>query len=286
MISATANVFSFGIRTKLILTFATAISAAGFLWPFFISAHIDQRGLINQIFLYMALPIAMTILIFELSNKNLDAKSVALLGVLAALTAALRPFGAGAIGLEPMWFILILSARVFGPAFGFVLGIVALFVSAIFTGGFGPWLAYQMFAAGWIGLGAGLLPRYIGRKELRGRFEMVMLIFYGILASLLFGLLMDLQFWPWAIGADTQLSYLAGASIQSNIGKFLVFHFATAMAWDIPRAIFTALLLGLTAHPALSALRRAHRKAAFLTPIEFRENLMSPTSHAKERTEL
>jgi energy-coupling factor transport system substrate-specific component len=286
MILTTTNVFTFGLRTKLILLSATLASSFGFLWPFFIDAQTNQRGQIEQIFLYMALPVAVAILIMEISNKNLDAKSVALLGVLAALTAALRPFGAGAIGLEPMWFILILSARVFGPAFGFVLGIVALFVSAIFTGGFGPWLAYQMFAAGWIGLGAGLLPRTFFGTSIKGRIEIFMLILYGVCASLIFGLLMDLQFWPWAVGSNTQLSYVAGASVSSNMSRFFFFHFATSMAWDIPRAIFTSLLLACTAPAALTALRRAHRKAAFLTPIEFREKLMSTTSHEKEQTEL
>ena len=131
--SATPNIFSFNRRTKVALVIATCVSAVGFLWPFFIESQTNQRGTFNHIFFYAALPFALTLLIMELSNKNLDAKSVALLGVLAAITAALRPFGAGAIGLEPMWFILILSARVFGPAFGFILGIVSLFVSAIFT---------------------------------------------------------------------------------------------------------------------------------------------------------
>jgi len=50
-----------------------------------------------------------------------------------------------------MWFVLILSARVFGPSFGFLLGALSMFLSALITGGFGPWLAYQSFAAGWIG---------------------------------------------------------------------------------------------------------------------------------------
>ncbi|MBC7463951.1 MAG: ECF transporter S component [Actinobacteria bacterium] len=284
--STTLDIYTFRTRSVIALVASTLVSAVGFLWPFFIDAGTTHRGAFNEMFFYLALPVALTVLILELSNKGLDVKSVALLGVLAAVTAALRPLGAGAIGLEPMWFILILSARVFGPAFGFVLGIVSLFVSAIFTGGFGPWLAYQMFAAGWIGLGAGLLPKKILGRTIRGWSEIILLMVYGIFAALLFGLLMDLQFWPWAIGTQTQLSYIAGANISENAHRFIIFHFATAMAWDIPRAIFTSLLILLAAPSVLSALRRTHRKAAFLSPIEFREIRATTTSREIRQTEL
>ena len=225
--TTTSNIYTFRVRSVIALSIASLISAAGFLWPFFVtggSAHLH-----NQWFFWVAVPIALTVLIVEISNERLDAKSVALLGVLAALTAALRPVGAGVAGIEPMWFILILSARVFGAAFGFILGILALFVSAFLTGGFGPWLAYQMFAAGWIGLGAGALPQRLGKRFIRGRSEVLLLVLYSIFAALLFGILMDLQFWPWALGAHTQLSYLPGEGFSKNFHRFIIFHFASAI---------------------------------------------------------
>ena len=168
-----------------------------------------------------------------------------------------------------MWFILILSARVFGPSFGFVLGLTSMFVSALLTGGVGPWLGYQVFAAAWIGMAAGMLPG----KKVRGWKEIGILIFFGIIAAELFGILMDLQFWPWALGADTQLSYIANGAISENLSRFIVFHFATAMAWDIPRAVFTTILLALSGRAVLSALRRTKTRAAFLQPIEFIERV-------------
>jgi energy-coupling factor transport system substrate-specific component len=168
-----------------------------------------------------------------------------------------------------MWFILILSARVFGPSFGFILGLTSMFVSALLTGGVGPWLGYQVFAAAWIGMAAGML----GGKKLRDWKEISLLIFFGIIAAQVFGILMDLQFWPWALGADTQLSYIANGAISENLSRFIIFHFATAMAWDIPRAIFTALLLALSGRAVLSALRRTKIRAAFLQPIEFNERV-------------
>lgn len=284
--TTTQNIFTFRGRSIVALILATSISAYGFLWPFFLNAHSPIHHLNNQIFSLAAVPIALIVLIAEISNQRLDAKSVALLGVLAALTAALRPMGAGAVGIEPMWFILILSARVFGPAFGFVLGILAMFVSAFITGGFGPWLAYQMFAAGWIGLGAGLLPQRLGKRVIRGKTEIAVLAFYGIFSSLLFGLLMDLQFWPWALGSHTQLSYVAGASIAKNAHRFIIYHFASSMAWDIPRAFITSVLTIITAPAILFAMRRTKRRASFQTPIEFRASRSALIERAREQTEV
>ena len=163
---------------------------------------------------------------------------------------------------------------------------MALFVSAFLTGGFGPWLAYQMFAAGWIGLGAGALPQRIGRWAIRGRSEILLLIFYCIFAALLFGTLMDLQFWPWALGTQTQLSYLPGGGILQNLHRFYIFHLATSMAWDLPRAIFTAGLTILTGPLVLHALRRSKRKASFLAPIEFYATKQMLIERVKEGKEV
>lgn len=282
--TTTANIYTFRTRSVVALSAASLISAAGFLWPFFIGTKSSNPHQYNQWFFWIAVPLALTVLIVEISNERLDAKSVALLGVLAALTAALRPVGAGVAGIEPMWFILILSARVFGAAFGFILGILALFVSAFITGGFGPWLAYQMFAAGWIGLIAGALPQRIGKHFIRGRSEVLLLVFYSIFAGLLFGTLMDLQFWPWALGAHTQLSYLPGGGLGKNVHRFIVFHLASSMAWDVPRAIFTSALTIITAPTVLAALRRTKRRASFLAPIEFVAEKEKLIERAKEQT--
>ncbi len=282
--STTANIYTFRWRSIIALVLASLVSLYGFLWPFLIDARSNVHHLNNQIFFFLAVPLALALLITEISNKRLDAKSVALLGVLAALTAAMRPMGAGAAGIEPMWFILILSARVFGPSFGFVLGILSMFVSAFLTGGFGPWLAYQMFAAGWIGLAAGALPQRLGKNLIRGKRELFLLVLFGIFAAFAFGLLMDLQFWPWVLGSQTQISYSPTASMGTNFHHFIIYHFASSMAWDVPRAILTATLTILTAPAILFALRRTQRKASFVTPIEFKTAKEFATERARAQT--
>lgn len=261
----TADVISFSRKTAFVLSVASLLSAAGFLWPFFfVGKNLPQ----TQLFFWGAVASSLVVVVLQISSQQLDAKSVALLGVLSALIAALRPLGAGAVGIEPMWFVLILSARVFGASFGFLLGMISMFVSALMTGGVGPWLGYQVFAAAWIGLLAGSLP-----KKTRGGYEILMLICYSIFAAGLFGILMDLQFWPWALGSNTQLSYLPNGDLSENVARFITFHFATAMAWDVPRAIFTSTLIAFTGGAVLSALRRTHTRAAFMAPIIFSERV-------------
>jgi energy-coupling factor transport system substrate-specific component len=236
----------------------------GFLWPFFVSSQAAANK--AEWFFLISTSISIALIISLVATDDLGSKNVAFLGILSALVAALRPLGIGAIGIEPMWFALILAARVMGPTFGFLLGALSMSLSALLTGGIGPWLGYQVFAAAIIGCGVGVIPRNV-----RGKLELALLALYGAVAAELFGILMDLQFWPWALGSGTELSYLAGAPIAENVSRFFSYHFVSALAWDIPRAIITVTLILLAGRPALNALRRARHKAAFLTHVEFQE---------------
>ena len=217
------------------------IALSGFLWPFFFSG--DWYG-------YLLGPLAVVLIAFEFHRRRFDARVIALLAVLSATMAALRPLGAGLAGIEPMWFILIIGGAIFGSSFGFLLGICGIVASAFITSGVGPWLAYQALAAGWIGALAGLIGY---------RFR----ILSAILGAMLFGLLMDLQFWPLALGSQTQLSYSPEIGLGENVHRFLVYHFTTSMAWDIPRAILTATLVATLGKPLSVALQRAKKQMRF-----------------------
>ena len=173
------------------------------------------------------LPLLLAIVMAELSDGSMDAKAVALLGILAACFAALRVPSPGISGFEPEWFLLVLSARVFGRGFGFVLGAVALFASALITGGVGPWLPFQMLAAAWVGFGAGCLP------PLRGRSERLLLAGYGVVAALVYGLLTNFWFWPF-VGSTTSYSFRAGAGTIANLHRFFFFDLTTSWASTSP----------------------------------------------------
>ena len=140
-----------------------------------------------------------------------------------------------------------------------------MFASALLTAGVGPWLPFQMLAASWVGLGAGLLPRGV-----RGKREIAMLAGYGVLAAYAYGLLLNMSYWPYATGSGTDLSYVAGAPVLENLHRFLVFTVVTStVGWDTGRAITNAVLIALAGRAVLDALRRSARKAAFDTPAIF-----------------
>ena len=193
----------------------------------------------------------------------MDAKAVALLGVLAAVGAALRPLSGGATGAELIFFLLILGGRVLGPAFGFVLGATTLFASALLTAGVGPWLPFQMLGAAWVGMFAGLLP------PARGRAELLLLAAYGMVSGLAYGVLLNMSFWPFATYLGSSLSYVPGDSLADNLGRFLAFDLATSLGWDLVRGVANVLLVLLLGRPVLLALRRAARRAAFDAPVTF-----------------
>ena len=202
-------------------------------------------------------------LLAEISSGGVDAKAVAMLGVLAALGTALRPFGAGVTGFNPMFVVLILGGRALGPGFGFVLGATTMFSSALLTGGVGPWLPFQMLAAAWIGFFSGLLP------PARGRRELVMLAGYGAVSGVAFGFLMNLWFWPFQTGTSSSLSFVPGAPLAENLGRFLAYSVATSLGWDLIRGLGNAALVLVFGGPVLRALRRATRRAAFDVPVGF-----------------
>ena len=244
-------------RSSYLLAPVSLLGLLAFTWPLFIpeSNFFLFQGSNTKWLAAAILPIAILLFIFEINYSGLDSKSVALLGVFAALICALRLLGAGAIGIEPIWFLLILIGRVFGPNFGFTLGVTSLFASALLTGAIGPWLAFQMLAAGWVAMFAGYIPRKVS-----GKLEIFVISVYAIIATQFFGILMNLQLWPWLIGTDSQLSYVASGAVIDNLQRFALFHLATSLSWDIPRAIFTVVLISIAGKPILVALRRAKVK--------------------------
>jgi energy-coupling factor transport system substrate-specific component len=238
--------------------------AIAFAWPLIVDPDAALGQSTNAPLLFsLLLPLLLAVVLAEVSEGGLDVKAIAMLGVLAAVGAALRPVGAGTAGLETVFFLLILGGRVFGAGFGFVLGATTLFASALITGGVGPWLPFQMLGAAWVGLGAGLLP------PLRGKAEIALLAAYGAVSGLFYGLALNLMFWPFTPGLAGHLSFVAGAPVLENLHRFVVFSVATSLGWDIGRAITNIVLVCLTGSVVLRTLRRAARKAAFEAPVDF-----------------
>ncbi|MFF5338960.1 ECF transporter S component [Streptomyces sp. NPDC013181] len=256
-----------GPRAVVALVLISAIGVAAFGWPLLADADSGLAHAQDAPWLFAALlPLLVGVVVAMIADAGLDAKAVAMLGVLAAVGAALRPLGAGTAGLEPMFFLMVLSGRVLGPGFGFVLGSVTMFASALLTGGVGPWMPFQMLSMSWFAMGAGLLP---GPDRLRGRGELLMLAGYGALASFAYGTVMNLYGWTIVPGLASGISFRAGDPLGDNLVRFLAYCATTSLGWDLGRAVLTVVLTLTAGAPLLKALRRATRRASFEAQVTF-----------------
>ncbi len=261
-------------RAAAVLAIASLAGLAMFVWPLlFQPEQAGAHSTDGPLIFVLLMPALIAVIVAELSDGGIDSKALAMLGVLAALGAALRPLGAGTAGIETVFFLLVLAGRVYGAGFGFVLGAVTLFASALLTGGVGPWLPFQMLAAAWVGLGAGLLP------PAKGKAELALLAVYGAFAAYVFGFLLNLWFWPFAIGPEGPLSFVPGAAVATNLTHFFRYCFATStLGWDTLRAITNVVGICVAGPMLLGAMRRAARKAAFDAPVTFTAPIPTPAA--------
>jgi len=249
-------------RSALAMTVATVIGLFAFLWPFLDPSLLHSHSSDAPWIFVTLLPVCLAVVFAELSDGGIDAKAVAILGILAGIDAALRPLSGGGTGFTFVYLLIICGGRVFGGGFGFCLGALSLFTSALLSAGVGPWLPFQMVGAGWVGAGASLLPRW------RGRAEIALLAGYGAVAALVYGALLNLSFWPFARFYPHQIAFLPDAPLTTNFVHWWRFDLTTSLGFDIPAAAGNVLLALLLAKPVLVALRRVHRRAAFDAPVE------------------
>jgi energy-coupling factor transport system substrate-specific component len=187
------------------------------------------------------------------------AKLVALLGVLVAVNSALRLLPALG-GASPIFLLIVLVGYAYRATHGFLLGALTLLVSALVTGGVGPWLPYQMLGAGWMGLTAGWLPSLRHRP----RVELGVLAGFGLLWGLLYGLILNLWFWPFLSPATTaggsEVLWRPGLSLGEGLARYARFYLLTSLVYDLARGVATAGLLLALGRPLLAVLRRYERR--------------------------
>ena len=97
-----------------------------------------------------------------------------------------------------------------------------------------------------------------------------MLAAYGLMAGLLYGLVMNLWFWPFLTsGVPSGMGFVPGEPVTANLTHYLTFYLATSLGWDLPRGVLTAVLVLVAGRPVLASLRRGTRRAAFGTIGQF-----------------
>jgi energy-coupling factor transport system substrate-specific component len=249
-----------------ILTLATIVGMVAFAYPFVTLgtsptrtwglAHSQDAPLVT-----LSLTVfCVVIVVANLTSQQMSARTVAVLGVFTAVNAALRAVP-GPAGFSAIFFLIGLCGYVYGATFGFLLGVLSLLVSALMGGGVGPWLPYQMFASGWMGMTSGWLPDLRRTKAA----EVVMLTVWTALWGLLFGAIMNLWFWPYlsSVQADASRNWALGLRLSEGFKRYLAFYFTTSLWWDLGRALGNAGLVLFLSTPLLRVLRRFEHVLGF-----------------------
>ncbi len=304
-------------RTVIVLTITSLIGVAAFLSPFWLAraqtagadrtAHGSDAPLLFAVIGVLCLVV---LLIETGGGADPDAKRVALLGVLVAANAALRLIP-GVLGASPIFFLPICVGFVWGPSFGFLLGAASIAVSALLTGGIGPWLPFQMMTLGWVGMTAGFLtprpPSLKGKGETEHGLRhasgtqhdrqmalstqhfvlstqsLALLIVFAALWGFGFGAIMNLWFWPFAAPAspaESGLYWAPGLGLGETVRRYLVFYGATSAVYDAFRAAGNVAMFALFGRPVLLLLLR-FRDRFIWQPI-----ITLPTSETRAAPEM
>ncbi len=252
------------LLNALIYLTTALIGVAAFAYPFVLpelaGANADAHAADAPVLTVILLAAGLVVLLVEVQGQAVSAKVVAALGVLTAVTAALRfieVFFPVPGGFSPIFAPIILAGYVFGSRFGFLLGAMALLVSALVTGMVGPWLPYQMFTAGWVGLTAGWLPHPQNR-----RLQIILLAAFGVVWGILFGAIMNLYFWPFVVDGSAT-SWQPGTGWRDGLSRYAAFYLLTSLVWDIGRAGGNALFIAVLGAPTVRALIRFRDRFQF-----------------------
>ncbi|MGE0598349.1 MAG: ECF transporter S component [Dehalococcoidia bacterium] len=253
-----------GVAVFLVLNL---VGLAAYLNPFF-APGIQGDGLNSfahktdaPIVFAVTAALCMVLAIADLTAGGLNSKSLAALGVLAALAAVLRAITLLA-GANLYFFLVILGGYAFGYRMGFLLGALSFFLSAVVTGGFGPWLPFQMFASAWMGSSAGLLRLYVVQTGAGRRTEVLLVVGFGVAWGLLFGAITNLWSWPF-FAAGPDISYEPGLGPVETLRRYWNYYFLTSFGWDLLRSACNAVVLVFVGGPLLRALVRFRERFTF-----------------------
>lgn len=285
-----SRLFSFSIYLA-----ATLSGLLVLLYPFFVPAFANQARMGTQrtgelpLMMTFLLGLCLVVLLYEAQGQMVNTKLIALLGILVAINSALRFIETaipGPGGFTPIFFLIILVGYVFGGRVGFLMGALTMLVSALVTGGVGPWLPAQMFTAGWVGMSTIILRpvvnkyRQAERPGMTAHMEIYILAGFGLLWGFLYGGIMNLWQWPFIAGPQNQ-SYMVGIGFLATLRHYLAFYLVTSLVWDTMAAAGNGILILALGGPALRALRRFRQRFDFTYRPE---GPTLPDRHGEEMT--
>ncbi|MGU3471328.1 ECF transporter S component [Paenibacillus sp. D51F] len=201
-----------------------------------------RRELYLQLSLIM-IGLVMLPFFIRFERRRLRAEELLLIAMLGAIAAVSRVPFAALPGVQPVSFVVIMAALVFGAETGFLVGSIAAVASNLMLGQ-GPWTPWQMFGWGMIGFTAGLLrhTRFMASRWGRAAF--------GFGWGFLFGWIMNL----WSLlGFYDRLSWPAFASV-----------YAASFYFDLAHALSNVFFLTLFSGIWLKIMGRVKQKYGLL----------------------
>ncbi len=165
--------------------------------------------------LYVALSYSLWCLFFVvvlavLDRRRLTAEEAVLIAALAAIAAVGRTIFAPIPSVQPVSFIIICAAAVFGWRTGLLVGMLSAFVSNLFLGQ-GPWTLWQMLAWGMMGVFAGILFHNMKIKSKKTK------MIFGFFAGILFGWFMNL----WYLVSYVDAVSMAGILVAYSASAYM-----------------------------------------------------------------
>lgn len=113
-----------GARLGFVLAVVSLVGVLAFGWPLLIApGSVLASSTTAPLVLGVVLAAALVVTLVAVSDGGLDVRAVAMLGLLSAVGALVRPIGSGTGGVETVFVLLVLGGRVFGAGFGFLLGV-------------------------------------------------------------------------------------------------------------------------------------------------------------------
>lgn len=254
-----------GFLTNLIISTLGVLSlAAPFVLPQ--ARTTETQSSTYPIMISLIIGLCVIIVFYEIQSSIIDSKMIAFLGVLIAINAAIRFLEnaiPGPAGFSPTFFLIILVGYYFGGRMGFLMGAMTLFVSALITGGVGPWLPGQMITAGWVGQSASLIGIFTRKSKSSDKSgEIILLSIFGALWGFLYGAIMNLWFWPF-LGTASGQSWLQNAGFIENLGRYSAYYLASSLVWDLTRSVGNVLTLVFLTRPVLKVFHRFKQRFSF-----------------------
>jgi energy-coupling factor transport system substrate-specific component len=202
--------------------------------------------------------------LIEAGMRQLDSRGVALLAAIAAIDTALRlAVIEGIGGFSPIYFLVLCAGYVFGASFGFLAGALSILVSAIAGGGMGPWVPYQVFAVGWVGVAAGLAGQWSRGSRVPDWRDVLVLAAVGAVMGWVVGALLDITDWIPVYRGNPTLGWLPGMDAATSLIHFGRFYLLTSLAYDTFRAVGNVLMVLALGAAVIAALARLRVRLTF-----------------------